>query len=69
MNCSKTFDYEVGEVKEVHEIPSMNAADVTVIYEKKNKTPFFGLSRDEADFITKKVAFRKTSDDGWRFCD
>jgi len=64
----KTFDRSVDKVKEVHERPSFNAAEVTVIYKKQNKTPFFELSRDKTDFITKKVTFRKTSN-GWQYCD
>ncbi|WP_158974936.1 hypothetical protein [Cellulophaga sp. L1A9] len=65
----RTFDYKIDEVKEVHEIPSLHAAEVTVVYLKKNKTPFFEFENDNTDFITKKLGFRKTSDNGWKHCD
>ena len=65
----KTYDYEIDEVKEVHEIPSLNAAEVTVIYKKNNKTPFYEFEKDKADFVTKKIRFRKTTSDGWKYCE
>jgi hypothetical protein len=65
----KTFEYEVDEVKEVHEIPSMNTADVTVIYKKTKKTPFYELESDKSEFKTSKVIFRKTTDNGWKYCE
>jgi len=65
----KTFEYEVDEVKEVHEIPSMNTAEVTVIYEKTKKTPFYGLENDKSEFKTSKVILRKTTDNGWKYCE
>ncbi|WP_340155466.1 hypothetical protein [uncultured Winogradskyella sp.] len=65
----RTYDYEVDEVKEVHEIPSMNSAEVTIIYKKENKTPFSDFEKDKSDFITKKIGFRKTTSDGWKYCE
>lgn len=65
----KTYEYEVDEVKEVHEIPSLNSAEVTVIYKKENKTPFYEFEKDKTDFITKKIGFRKTTSDGWKYCE
>ena len=63
------FNYKVDEVKEVHEIPSMNAAEVRVNYKKVNITPFAILSNENTtDFKIKKLGFAKTSN-GWRYCE
>lgn len=63
------FDYEVDEVKEVHEIPSMNAAEVRVNYKKVNITPFAILSKENTtDFKIERLPFAKTSN-GWRYCE
>ncbi len=50
----KTFDYSLDQIKEVHEIPSMNVAEVTVILEKENRTPFYGYPRINPIFIRKR---------------
>ena len=65
----KVYDYQIDEVKEVHEIPSLNAAEVTVIYKKENKTPFYEFVSNKTDFITEKIDFRKTTSDGWKYCE
>lgn len=63
------FEYEVDEVKEVHEIPSLNAAEVKVNYKKVNITPFSILSSENTtDFKIRKLTFAKTSN-GWRYCE
>lgn len=63
------FEYKVDEVKEVHEIPSMNVAEVRVNYKKVNITPFAILSSENTtDFKIKKLTFAKTSN-GWRYCE
>ncbi len=63
------FDYEVEEVKEVHEIPSLNEAEVKVNYKKVNITPFSVLSNENTtDFKIRKLTFAKTSN-GWRYCE
>ncbi len=63
------FDYKIDEVKEVHEIPSMNAAEVRVNYKKVNITPFAILgNKNTTDFKIEKLGFTKTSN-GWRYCD
>ncbi len=65
----KVFDYELDEVKETHEVPSLNIAEVRVNYRKINITPFVSLSKvNQTDFKIQKLTFRKTSN-GWRYCD
>ncbi len=66
---AKAFNYEVSEVLEVHEMPSVNTATVKVNYKASNITPFAILSRkDPSDFWVKKLTFTKTSN-GWKYCD
>ena len=63
------FDYEVDEVKEVHEIPSLNAAEVRTNFKKVNVTPFSILGNENtSDFKIRKLSFKKTSN-GWRYCE
>ena len=63
------FDYEVDEVQEVHEIPSLNAAEVRANFKKVNITPFSILSNDNAsDFKIRELSFKRTSN-GWRYCE
>lgn len=63
------FDYEVDEVKEVHEIPSLNAAEVRTNFKKVKITPFAILSNENtSDFKIRKLSFKKTSN-GWRYCE
>ncbi len=63
------FDYKVDEVKEVHEIPSLNAAEVRTNFKKVNITPFSILSNENtSDFKIRKLSFKKTSN-GWRYCE
>ncbi|PKR81359.1 hypothetical protein CW751_04700 [Brumimicrobium salinarum] len=63
------FEYKVDEVKEVHEIPSLNAAEVRTNFKKVNITPFSILSNENtSDFKIRKLSFKKTSN-GWRYCE
>ena len=66
---AKTFNYEVDEVLEVHEIPSMNQATAKVNFKAANITPFAILSNKKpSEFWVKKLKFTKTSN-GWKYCD
>lgn len=63
------FEYKVDEVKEVHEIPSLNEAEVRTNFKKVNITPFSILSNENtSDFKIRKLSFKKTSN-GWRYCE
>jgi len=64
----KTYDWEVGEVKEVHEMEALNTAEVKVVYEKVNKTPFAILEQDRSDSKLETLLLKKTSN-GWKYCD
>lgn len=66
---AKTFQYEVGEVLEVHETPATNTADVKVNFKAVDITPFAILSKkDPTEFWVQKLKFSKTSN-GWKYCD
>ncbi len=66
---AKTFKYVVGEVLEVHELPSLNSATVKVNFKATEITPFAPFSsRDPSEFWVKELAFTKTSN-GWKYCD
>lgn len=63
------FDYEVDEVKEVYEIPSLNVAEVRTNFKKTNVSPFSILTNENtSDFKIRKLKFKKTSN-GWRYCE
>lgn len=54
----------------IQEIPSMNIAEVSVTYKKEDKTPFYDvLEKDKTDFNTKKIALKKTENNGWIYCE
>ena len=59
--------YKVGSIQD---IPSMNMAEVKIISNKDDKTPFYDeLERDKTDFITKNIMVKKTENKGWVYCD
>lgn len=63
------YEYKLKEVKSIHEIPSMNTAQVTVVLEKYNVTPFDMISDEKVgETFEKKVSLKKTND-GWVYCD
>lgn len=65
----KAYSYEVDEVLEVQEIPSLNSAKVKVKYKAVNITPFAILSKkDPTQFWIKDINMTKTSN-GWKYCD
>lgn len=65
----KAYEYKVDEITEVHEIPSLNAAEVRVTYKISHKSPFTLLrDENEADFKVATETFKKTTD-GWKFCE
>ena len=42
----------------------------SVTYKKEDKTPFYDvLEKDKTDFNTKKIALRKTENNGWIYCE
>ena len=65
----KSHVFEVDEVLEVQEIPSLNSATVKVRFEAKEITPFSILYvRDPAEFWIEDYTMKKTSN-GWKYCD
>ena len=65
----KTHAYEVDEVLEVQEIPSMNVASVKVRFKPTDITPFSILLRKDIDeFLVKDINMARTSN-GWKYCD
>ena len=61
----KLSDLELDKVQSVHEIPSMNKAEVMADFKKVNKAFFYDLlSDDKKDVQTEKLTFLKTND-GW----
>ena len=65
----KAYSYEVDEVLEVQEIPSLNSSKVKVKYEAVDITPFAILSKkDPSEFWIKDITMTKTSN-GWKYCD
>ena len=66
---AKTFKYKVDKVLEVHEIPSMNVAQVKVNFKAVDISPFAVFSaKDPSEFWIKELQFSKTSN-GWKHCD
>ncbi|WP_350284836.1 hypothetical protein [uncultured Croceitalea sp.] len=66
---AKAFTYEVEEVLEVQEIPSLNTAKVKVKYKAENKTPFIIFyAKEPQDFWIDDLSMSKTSN-GWKYCD
>ncbi|PWL38117.1 hypothetical protein DKG77_07435 [Flagellimonas aquimarina] len=65
----KTFNYEVDEVLEVQEIPTMNTAKVKVKFKAVDLTPFAILyKKDPSKLWIDDVSMSKTSN-GWKYCD
>ena len=66
----KLYTNKLDKVGSIQEIPSMNIAEVSVTYKKEDKTPFYDvLEKDKTDFNTKKIALRKTENNGWIYCE
>lgn len=66
----KTCDVTFGEIKDIHEIPEMNAAEIQYNVKRTNFTPFWNFYLDKhrrmPDTIqTRKFAVMKTND-GWK---
>ena len=69
-NYVKLYTNKLDKVGSIQEIPSMNIAEVSVTYKKEDKTPFYDvLEKDKTDFNTKKIALRKTENNGWIYCE
>ncbi len=64
----KIYEYEIDKIKSIHEIPSLNTADVQVVYKITNRTPFSILSLLKPEEKTTTEEFTKTNE-GWRFCE
>lgn len=62
----KFCDVEVLEVKDIHEIPSFNVAEVNVKFARKNFTPFKILSKVETEYSRKWTLTK--NNDGWTAC-
>lgn len=66
---AKAFTYEIEEVLQVQEIPSLNSAKVKVKYKADNKTPFIIFyGKNLQDFWIDDLSMNKTSN-GWKYCD
>ena len=69
-NYVKLYTNKLDKVGSIQVIPSMNIAEVSVTYKKEDKTPFYDvLEKDKTDFNTKKIALRKTENNGWIYCE
>ncbi|WP_454058921.1 hypothetical protein [Elizabethkingia ursingii] len=64
----RMYDYKIGEIKEIQEVPAMGGANVKIELLKKNKTPFAILDDSNTEFKIINAPFAKTSD-GWRWCE
>ena len=66
---AKAFTYEIDEVLEVQEIPSLNTAKVKVKYQIGDRTPFaIFYPKDPQEFWIDDLKMDKTSN-GWKYCD
>lgn len=63
----RMYDYKIGEVKEIQEVPAMGGANVKIELLKENKTPFAILDNNNTEFKIINALFAKTTD-GWRWC-
>ncbi len=70
VNSIRLYTKKIDKVGSIQEIPSMNMAEVKIIYKKDDKTPFYDeLEGDKTDFITKNIMVKKTENKGWVYCD
>jgi hypothetical protein len=69
-NYIRLYSYKLDKIGSIQEIPSLNTAEVTVTYKKDLKTPLYDIfETDKTDFITKKINFNKTENQGWIYCE
>ena len=70
VNTIRLYTKKIDKIGSIQEIPSMNMAEVKIIYKKDDKTPFYDeLEGDKTDFITKNIMVKKTENKGWVYCD
>lgn len=70
LNKVKLYTLKVDKIGSIQEIPSMNRAEVSVTYDKGDKTPLYEyFQTDKTEYTTKKINLKKTENQGWIFCE
>ena len=62
-----TSKWEVSEVVEIQELPSLNHAEVRTLLKVYEETPFYFLENQETLNLEGNFRFRKTTE-GWKYC-